>query len=476
MVFSSVLFLLYFLPVFLLVYSAVPSRARNVVALGASALFYAWGAPVFIWILLLSSWIDHQLGLRIYRLDDERARRNLLTLGVVLNVGLLAYFKYANFYFENVSVLLTQLNIGRLHWVEVALPIGISFFTFQKLSYLIDTYRRNAEPFAQFHRYLLFVMLFPQLIAGPIVRFREIADQIRDRESQEVAAFRFAGLYRFIIGLAKKVLIANTLGAVADQIFDSHPGDLSSGMAWVGVIAYTFQIYYDFAGYSDMAIGLGNMMGFKFPENFNFPYVSATITEFWRRWHITLSQWMRDYLYIPLGGNRKSLRRTYLNLWLVFLISGLWHGASWNFVVWGGYHGLFLVMERAFWGKAMDRWPLLLSAPLTFLIASLGWIFFRTTDFHHATQFFAQLFSFRFDAGLGAIELGPKFFSALGVAVTFAFIGKSKVGNTLVQFYGNTTTGIASLSFKFLTGFLLLVWSIGEIAAGGFNPFIYFRF
>jgi len=476
MVFSSVLFLLYFLPVFLLVYSAVPSRARNGVALGASALFYAWGAPVFIWILLLSSWIDHQLGLRIHRLDDERARRNLLTLGVVLNVGLLAYFKYANFYFENVSALLTQLNIGRLHWVEVALPIGISFFTFQKLSFLIDTYRRNAEPFAQFHRYLLFVMLFPQLIAGPIVRFREIADQIRDRESQEVAAFRFAGLYRFIIGLAKKVLIANTLGAVADQIFDSHPGDLSSGMAWVGVVAYTFQIYYDFAGYSDMAIGLGNMMGFKFPENFNFPYVSATITEFWRRWHITLSQWMRDYLYIPLGGNRKSVRRTYLNLWLVFLISGLWHGASWNFVIWGGYHGLFLVMERAFWGKAMDRWPLLLSVPLTFLIASLGWIFFRTTDFHHATQFIAQLFSFRFDAGPGAIELGPKFFSALGVAVTFAFIGKSKVGNTLVQFYGNATTGIASLSFKFLTGFLLLVWSIGEIAAGGFNPFIYFRF
>ena len=278
MVFSSVLFLLYFLPVFLLVYSAVPPRARNGVALGASALFYAWGAPVFIWILLLSSWIDHQLGLRIHRLDDERARRNLLTLGVVLNVGLLAYFKYANFYFENVSALLTQLNIGRLHWIEVALPIGISFFTFQKLSFLIDTYRRNAEPFAHFHRYLLFVMLFPQLIAGPIVRFREIADQIRDRESQEVAAFRFAGLYRFIIGLAKKVLIANTLGAVADQIFDSHPGDLSSGMAWVGVIAYTFQIYYDFAGYSDMAIGLGNMMGFKFPENFNFPYVSATIT------------------------------------------------------------------------------------------------------------------------------------------------------------------------------------------------------
>ena len=474
MVFSSILFLLYFLPVFLLIYSVVPQKARNGVALGASILFYAWGAPVFIGVLIASSFIDHQLGLRMERSNRERTRRQLLALGVVLNVGLLAYFKYANFYFENVSALLTELGIGRLRWVEVALPIGISFFTFQKLSFLVDTYRREAVPFSQFHRYLLFVILFPQLIAGPIVRFREIADQIRDRSESEVASMRFTGLYRFIIGLAKKVLIANTLGAIADPIFDANPAELTSAQAWVGMLAYTFQIYYDFAGYSDMAIGLGQMMGFRFPENFNFPYVSRSITEFWRRWHITLSQWMRDYLYIPLGGNRKSIRRTYMNLWLVFLISGLWHGASWNFVIWGAYHGLFLVLERAFWGRSMERWPRLLSIPLTFLIASLGWVFFRTADFHHAQLYFGQLFASV--PHFASVDISAKVVTAGIIAAVFAFIGHTKMATRLVHFYSIPTARNSVVVAQFLSGFLLLVWSIGEIAAGGFNPFIYFRF
>lgn len=474
MVFSSILFLLYFLPVFLLIYSVVPQKARNGVALGASIVFYAWGAPLFIGVLIVSSWIDHQLGLRMEGSNSERSRRRLLALGVVLNVGLLAYFKYANFYFENVSALLTELGIGRLRWVEVALPIGISFFTFQKLSFLIDTYSREAVPFRQFHRYLLFVILFPQLIAGPIVRFREIADQIRDRTNTEVASMRFTGLYRFIVGLAKKVLIANTLGAIADPIFDANPADLTSGQAWVGMMAYTFQIYYDFAGYSDMAIGLGQMMGFRFPENFNFPYVSRSITEFWRRWHITLSQWMRDYLYIPLGGNRKSVRRTYLNLWLVFLISGLWHGASWNFVIWGAYHGLFLVLERAFWGRSMERWPGFVSIPLTFLIASLGWVFFRTVDFHHAQLFFGQLFASLPD--FASVDISSKVVTAGLVAAVFAFMGHTKMAERLVQFYSVPAERTTAVIGQFLSGFFLLIWSIGEIAAGGFNPFIYFRF
>jgi alginate O-acetyltransferase complex protein AlgI len=474
MVFSSTLFLLYFLPLFVLIYIVTPKKSRNIIALIFSVIFYTWGAPKFIFVLLASSTIDHFIGHAIWNSFEEKRRKLLLAAGLIVNVGLLAYFKYANFFLSNVSDILTDLGIGRLRWVEVILPIGISFFTFQKISYLVDVYRRENQPFKRITDYYLFVILFPQLIAGPIVRFKEIADQIRDRAKSDNIYNRFAGLYRFIIGLAKKVLIANVLGEYADQVFSMNY-DLNSGIAWTGLMAYTFQIYFDFAGYSDMAIGLGQMMGFRFPENFNFPYVARSITEFWRRWHITLSSWMRDYLYIPLGGNRVSEGRLYFNLWAVFLISGLWHGANWTFVIWGGYHGLFLVLERRFTGKWLNAMPKPLSILITFIIASTGWAFFRSEEVSGAWEIITSAYSFN-DFSTGVIPQDSKFWTAMVIALFFSFIGAMKWSEKLVQFYTQIQYKTSAILFQLVSGILLLIICVGEIASSGFNPFIYFRF
>jgi len=474
MVFSSTLFLLYFLPLFVLAYIATPKKNRNLVALVFSIAFYTWGAPKFIFVLLASATIDHFIGHAIWNSFEDKRRKILLGVGLLVNVGLLAYFKYANFFLGNVSYILTELGIGRLRWVEVILPIGISFFTFQKISYLVDVYRRENEPFKRITDYYLFVILFPQLIAGPIVRFKEIADQIRDRAQSDNIYNRFTGLYRFIVGLAKKVLIANVLGEYADQVF-SMEYDLNSGIAWTGLMAYTFQIYFDFAGYSDMAIGLGQMMGFRFPENFNFPYVARSITEFWRRWHITLSSWMRDYLYIPLGGNRVSEGRLYFNLWAVFLISGLWHGANWTFVIWGAYHGLFLVLERLFAGKFLSALPKPFSILITFIIASTGWAFFRSEEVSGAWEIITSAYSF---SGFSTEVIPPdsKFWTAMIIALVFSFIGATKWSEKLVHFYTQIQYKTSAVLLQLISGILLLIICVGEIASSGFNPFIYFRF
>lgn len=341
MVFSSVLFLFYFLPIFFLVYILIPVKLRNTWALIASLLFYAWGAPIFVFVVSGIIVIDFFIVNKIYESQDRSLRRKLLTVSVILKVGLLAYFKYANFFIENIDVVLQAAGFSKIPWTQVALPIGISFFTFQALTYSVDVYRKVHAPLKSIGDYLLYILLFPQLIAGPIVRYNEIADQLEDRHENENFDNRVLGLFRFIIGLSKKVLIANVLGAEADKAFAFSQDELTSNIAWIGILAYTFQIYFDFSGYSDMAIGLGRMMGFKFPENFNNPYVSQNITEFWRRWHITLGRFMRDYLYIPLGGNRVTVSRMYFNLAFVFIVSGFWHGAAWNFLIWGAYHGFF---------------------------------------------------------------------------------------------------------------------------------------
>ena len=333
MVFSSIEFLFYFLPIVLLIYYIVPKGAKNFVLLVASLAFYAWGAPDFFLIFIVSMLCNFLITKKLHNTAEIKPRKLWLTLSLILNIGLLAYFKYMNFFMDNLNALLDLSHHSTLQFARVALPIGISFFTFQSISYTVDVYRKVSEPLRRWYDYMLYISLFPQLIAGPIIRYNTIADQLVDRDIP--MAGRVEGFRRFTIGLGKKVLIANTLAVVADEVFAMDFHTMSSGTAWIGILAYTFQIYFDFSGYSDMAIGIGRMLGFRFSENFNVPYISQSISEFWRRWHITLGGFMKEYLYIPLGGNRISKGRTFFNLWLVFLISGLWHGASWTFVLWG---------------------------------------------------------------------------------------------------------------------------------------------
>ncbi|MCD6346868.1 MAG: MBOAT family protein [Bacteroidales bacterium] len=474
MVFSSSLFLLYFLPVFLLTYFLVSKPYKNLVALVASVLFYMWGAPVFIFVVAASIVADFFI-VRWLASEQGRKKRLGLALSVILNVGLLVYFKYANFLVDNLNELILSMGWRELSWVKVALPIGISFFTFQKLSYSIDVYRGVHAPLRRLPDYALYIILFPQLIAGPIVRFHEIADQIVDRSHQENADNRLLGLFRFIIGLAKKVLIANTLGEQVDAVF-ALPGDsLGTGVAWIGIIAYSFQIYYDFAGYSDMAIGIGRMIGFKFPENFNNPYISQNITEFWRRWHMTLSRWMKDYLYIPLGGSRvKTSRRLYFNLWIVFLISGLWHGAAWNFIVWGAFHGLFLVLDRLFLVKLGKRIGKIPSVIFTYLITLVGWVLFRAESFVQIRDYLHAMFSWH-PAGY---HLNPGlefwFFIVLGAFFAFFAIGRG-IEDWQNRFLSEPTTTKAYI-YRSLASVVILLLCIGFITSSGFNPFIYFRF
>ncbi|HLO91034.1 MAG TPA: MBOAT family O-acyltransferase [Lentimicrobium sp.] len=401
-------------------------------------------------------------------------RRLMLTLSVSINLGLLFYFKYSNFFIENVNGLLSVFGDKHIEWTKLLLPIGISFYTFETITYVVDVYRRIHKPLDNFWDYQVYIILFPKLIAGPIIRYHDLADQIKDRSANDNIDNRLTGFYRFIIGLAKKVLIANQMGFQADAIFAMNYTEIDSVTAWIGILAYTFQIYFDFSGYSDMAIGLGKMIGFKFPENFNSPYVSQSITEFWRRWHMTLGAWMRNYLYIPLGGNRVNSKwRLYFNLWLVFLASGLWHGASWGFVIWGAYHGLFLVLERGFLLKIYSKIGKIPSIIITFFIVVIGWVFFRVENVNDALTFLNRMFAFEFTS---MPVLTTQFVFFLLIAVFFAFFSITNLGERIQNevFFGRYPTS-RHLSFSFIAIALLLL-SVSSITSFGFNPFIYFRF
>jgi alginate O-acetyltransferase complex protein AlgI len=474
MVFSSIVFLLGFLPVFLITYYLVPQKFKNVTILLFSIFFYSWGAPKFIFVILGTTFIDFHLVKWMDAMKSTLHRRLMLTLSVSINLGLLFYFKYSNFFIENFNQLLSAFGSENVQWTKLILPIGISFYTFETITYVVDVYRRVHAPLHNFWDYQLYIILYPKLIAGPIIRYHQLADQITDRSGNETTDNRLTGFYRFVIGLAKKVLIANHMGQQADLIMAMDIQGIASGTAWIGILAYTFQIYFDFSGYSDMAIGLGKMIGFKFPENFNNPYLSRSITEFWRRWHMTLGAWMRNYLYIPLGGNRvKTSRRLYLNLWLVFLASGLWHGASWTFVFWGAYHGFLLVLERGFLLKFYDRIGKLPATLLTFLLVVIGWVFFRIDDFPKAFAFFTKLFSF--DSGFAA-DTQPGFWFCFVIATLFAFFAYGGAGRKIQNaVYQDAYTKKRHLLIATITIVLLLL-SISSITSFGFNPFIYFRF
>lgn len=475
MVFSSVIFLLYFLPLFFICYYSIPARFRNFFILLSSIFFYSWGAPKFIFVIIGTTVLDFFLVRKMYYASKKWQQKLLLILSLSMNLGLLFYFKYSNFFVQNINDVLYSFGFVELEWTQLLLPIGISFYTFETVTYVVDVYRRVHAPLKNFWDYQLYIILFPKLIAGPIIRFHEIADQITDRSKNDTVQFKLNGFIRFVLGLSKKVLIANVMGAYADNLLNGSLSDLSTLSAWLGILAYTFQIYFDFSGYSDMALGLGMMMGFVFPENFNNPYTARSITDFWRRWHITLGAWMRNYLYIPLGGNKVSKTRLYFNLWLVFLASGFWHGASWNFIIWGAYHGFFLIIERGFLLDFYKRIHPLIKTIITFVIVMIGWVFFRLEHFDQAILFIEKLFSFK-GAQVNLTLLSPETISIFVVGTLFAFFTSFKKGMQIQEwFYSKTHTFRAHLVLS-LVAICLFTLSIASITGTGFNPFIYFRF
>ena len=473
MVFSSILFLFFFLPLTLFLYYVTPKNYKNLVALLASVLFYAWGAPLFVFVILGSIVCDFLFARFIHSSQGLR-KRLLLAVAITINIGILIYFKYANFFIANANDMLASFGMKELHWTKIALPIGISFFTFHEMSYLIDVYRGVKPPMKSIWNYALYILFFPQLIAGPIIRFNEISDQIEDRSYQFTLDNQLLGFFRFVIGLAKKILIANILGAEADKIFALGADDLTTPLAWLGIVAYAFQIYFDFSGYSDMAIGLARMMGFIFPENFNNPYISQSITEFWRRWHTSLSRWMRDYLYVSLGGNRVSIPRMYFNLVVVFLISGFWHGAEWNFILWGAFHGLFLILDKLFLLNLLRRIGKYPSILFTFFLTLIGWVLFRCQNVSHIKYFLSSMFNFNFRAS--DLYLDSRFWVILMFAFLFSFFGALPALSRWQERVYSSKQKSRNVILLSLFGIFLFVVSAAGVASSGFNPFIYFRF
>jgi len=468
MVFADLLFLYLFLPALLAAYYAVRANLRNWVLVVASLLFYAWGEPVWVALLVASAAVDYHCGRYIGARTEPGARRWGLVVSLVVNLSLLGVFKYAGFLVTNLNVF---AGLG-LPVPAIVMPIGISFYTFQKISYTVDVYRGRARVQESFPDFLLFVSLFPQLIAGPIVRYTEIAGELAERTC------RFsdveAGLRRFITGLLKKVAVANAAGHLAAVWLDRGVETQTVAGAWLGALMFTLQIYYDFSGYSDMAIGLGRMFGFHFPENFDHPYVSRSVTEFWRRWHMTLGRFFRDYLYIPLGGNR---RRVYLNLLIVWFLTGLWHGASWNFVLWGLYYLVFLVLEKAFLGRALRRIPAVFSHVYLLLVVIFGWVLFYFTDLSRAL---AHLKVMLFLEGVPLIDLPVKIALAnnlywLIAAVLFCMPLAAQLRRLQGAFEARTGV-VPGLAVSLTTALAGLLLSTMLLVGQSYNPFLYYRF
>ena len=475
MVFSGVIFLAFFFPIFIFCYHFAAEKHKNWIVLFTSLIFYAWGAPKFIYILLPLTAIDFYIVKYMYRLPSGVRKKLWLTASLLINLGILAYFKYSNFFIENVNQLLESAGISQVQWTYVALPIGISFFCFETLTYSIDAYRKVIKPLDKLTDYYLYIFLFPKLIAGPIVRFNLIENQIPSSGRTTCNDDIILGFWRFCLGLAKKILIANTMAEFCDSHLNGDLANLSTSTAWLAMLAYTFQIYFDFSGYSDMALGIGRMIGFRLPENFDNPYTSRSISEFWRRWHMTLGGWMKEYLYIPLGGNKvKTKSRLYFNLWLVFLISGLWHGASWNFVIWGAFHGLFLILDRLFLLKVLEKIGSLPSTIITFVIVLLGWVFFRMESFGDATIIIQKLFSFNFSKI--PLHQNREFYTILVLALVFSFFTSTAAGKAVQKkVYYTTYTPLVSLGIVLLSCLTFMI-CLARITSSGFNPFIYFRF
>ncbi len=456
------------MPFFALLYFLIPKKninTKNSLLLVASLIFYAWGEMVYLWLLFLSIIGNYFFG-RI--ISQNNSKTNLL-FAIFFNLSLLLYFKYAHFIAQNITI---DVNP---QFLPQHLPIGISFFTFHAISYLVDIYRKKAHVQKNLFTLALYIAFFPQLVAGPIVRYNFIEKYLsKRRQSWFFASY---GVRRFIIGLGKKVIIANPLGQVADAIFSSQISEISPFIAWVGIISYTAQIYFDFSGYCDMAIGLARIFGFKFPENFNYPYVSRSIKEFWRRWHISLSTWFRDYVYIPLGGNKVSPIRQYFNLILVFFLCGLWHGASWNFIIWGLFHGLFLVIERIDKINAfLCKLPIFLQRFYAMFVVIIGWVFFRSSDLTSSVNYLQKMFSFN---QATEIVIANNISQLLNSNFTLTVVALAMIGyNSLVRDFCLKLIRKNRLFLWFFDVILLLifVFCAVRLSASTHNPFIYFQF
>lgn len=472
MVFSSVVFLFFFLPAVLIAYFISPKWGRNSILLIFSLLFYAWGETLYTIVMLVSIGSSYIFGRLI---DGSAHKKAWLALAIASNLLILGYFKYATFLVEILNPILSPIGIELSSNTSIHLPIGISFFTFQAMSYLIDVYRGTATVQKNPLNLGLYIALFPQLIAGPIVRYNDIAEQLNRRliDSAKVVE----GISRFILGLAKKVLIANNMAVVADTVFALSKDQLSTPLAWIGIIAYSLQIYFDFSGYSDMAIGLGKMFGFDILENFNYPYVAQSVQDFWRRWHISLSNWFRDYLYIPLGGNRQGTARTYINLYIVFFLTGLWHGASWSFIFWGLWHGTFLVFERlGLKGVLESAWRPIRHL-YTICVFGFGWIFFRALTLSDAFSYIGRMLFWSTGNGYRTVELvmDSKLWLVMILGILFSIpLGRSYLFQPLKKSKEKLSWLGPSLSVPALA--LLFFLSIISIASSAYNPFIYFRF
>ena len=469
MVFSSLLFLFRFLPIVLLAYYILPKKCRNFVLFLSSLVFYAWGEPVYVVLILLSTCVDYAAGLAVHYFKEKgkmSGAKVMVACSAVINLALLGFFKYAGFFLQIVHQL-TGLAMPELH---LALPIGISFYTFQTMSYTIDVYRGDAKMQKNFITFGAYVALFPQLIAGPIVRFKDVAEQL-DHRKETISQFS-KGILRFMVGLGKKVLIANQVGALWSQIAAMPDSELTTAMAWLGVVAFTLQIYFDFSGYSDMAIGLGRMFGFRIRENFNYPYISRSVSEFWRRWHISLGSWFRDYLYIPLGGSRvKSRGRLIFNLFVVWFSTGLWHGANWTFIAWGLMYFVLLCVEKLT-GFEKCSVPLWLAWIYTMLFVVLGWVLFRAENLTGAVKYVLAMFgigaSGLLDAKAAYYMAEYKLFFLLAIAASLpiaGWLGKAKehLDGAISVLYPVWIIGVYAVAVSF-------------IVKGGYNPFIYFNF
>lgn len=466
MVFSSTIFLCVYLPLVLLGYYICPKKGRNLFLLIVSLVFYAWGEPKYVFLMIFSILVNYIFG-RL--MDKNRGRQKrmklLLVLSVVIDLGLLSVFKYTDFIITNVNAIFGS----SFDLLKIALPIGISFYTFQAMSYTIDVYRNDVRVQKNLIDFGMYITMFPQLIAGPIVRYADVQDQLADR-SVTTADFS-EGVMRFVVGLGKKVLLANQMGAVWSEIY-ALGGDVSALMAWTGAIAYTFQIYFDFSGYSDMAIGLGRMFGFKFPENFRYPYQSVSITDFWRRWHITLSTWFKEYLYIPLGGNRCGLARQALNLLIVWSLTGFWHGAGWNFVMWGLYYFVILFIEKLFLLKALDKLPKLFRHVYALLLIVIGWVIFASDDVGVLLPYLGSMFGA--NGAVGGMDVYTLFTKA--VLLIICCVASTELPKRLFLSATGAMNEKAAFTIKSVMTIALLALSMILLIGDSYNPFLYFRF
>lgn len=470
MLFSSITFLFMFLPVTVLIYYLVPQKKRNIVLLITSLFFYAWGEPVYVVLMILSILLNFYCGKDIgEKSEDPLRRKRSLIFAVVMNVLILGFFKYYGLLMETLNVLFPY----EIPYRELALPIGISFYTFQALSYLIDIYRGNAKPQERLLPFALYISMFPQLIAGPIVRYVDIEAQLQNRV---MSMRKFGqGLMYFLVGFAKKTVLANSIGALYTQISEQQIESFSVLTAWVGCLAFAFQIYFDFSGYSDMAIGLGKMFGFEFRKNFQYPYIARTIGEFWRRWHISLGTWFREYVYIPLGGNKCPVSRHVLNILIVWALTGLWHGAQWNFLVWGLYYGILLILEKYVWGNVIGKLPKIVQHIYTIILVLIGWVFFFSPSLDAAMDYLGVMF------GMGASGFldrqGFYFLLTHWLLFLLCIIGSSMRGMNVLRLltnsYENRRVRQAAVCIVYIGMFLI---SLAFLVTESFNPFLYFRF